>query len=278
MIFDTHLHLVYRDKLRYSWLKDVPALDRDSTFEPYQRTAKRLGITGALHMEVDANTEDMAAETAMIESIMGRSDGLLRGAIAACRPESDSFAEYLETNRQHEAIKGFRRVLHVQPDALSTTSLFRDNVKRLSGTGLSFDLCVLPSQLTLAIELIDHCPDVTFVIDHCGVPDVKARALHPWSELMTNVAQRPNTIGKISGVMAYGDLDNWTLEDLRPFVEHTINAFGWDRVIWGSDSPVCTLGGTLETWVAATHMLIADCSADEKRALLSGNAQRLWSL
>ena len=95
---------------------------------------------------------------------------------------------------------------------------------------------------------------------------------------MTNLAQRENVMAKISGVIAYGNPDTWTLNDIRPFVEHTINAFGWQRVVWGSDSPVCTLGGQIETWVAATHALLADCSADEKAALLYENATALWSI
>jgi predicted TIM-barrel fold metal-dependent hydrolase len=229
-------------------------------------------------MEVDVADEDRETETDLVKSLMAQPDSLLRGAIAACRPENEGFAAWLDSQSERQEIKGFRRVLHVMPDELSTTSTFRDNVKRLSGTGLTFDLCVLPRQIPLAIELVDHCPDVQFILDHCGVPDVRANALNPWSEYMTQIGERDNVIGKVSGVMAYADAESWTLEDLRPFVEHTIDAFGWQRVVWGSDSPVCTLGGNVETWVAATHALIDGCSADEKSALLRGNANRLWNL
>ena len=110
------------------------------------------------------------------------------------------------------------------------------------------------------------------------MPDIKGSAEHPWREHMSEIARRPNVVGKISGVVAYADPDNWTVETLRPYVEHTIGAFGWDRVVWGSDWPVCTLGGGLSTWVAATHALIAGASADERRKLLSGNARRIWRL
>ena len=105
-----------------------------------------------------------------------------------------------------------------------------------------------------------------FVLDHCGVPDIKGGAEHPWREHMSEIAKRPNVAGKISGVVAYADPDSWTVATLRPYVEHTIGAFGWDRVVWGSDWPVCTLGGGLSTWVAATHALIAGASADETAA------------
>jgi len=278
MLIDTHLHLIYRNQLKYAWLADNPALNTDATYDDYHTVANRIGISCALHMEVDVDDSSRVAETHMIESLMAQPDCLLKGVIASCRPESSEFPAYLEDQQSRASLKGFRRVLHVVADDVSTTSLFRDNIKRLSGTGLTFDLCVLPHQMPIAAELIDHCPEVTFILDHCGVPDIKNSSLHPWSENLKSLALRPNVIGKISGIMAYGNLQDWTLNDLRPYVEHTIESFGWQRVVWGSDSPVCTLGGSLETWVAATHALIEGCSDDEKAALTHANAQRLWNL
>lgn len=278
MIFDTHLHLIYMDKLRYPWLDDVAALRRDATYEQYHRVARRVGITAALHMEVDVDDADRTAETDVIKTLMSDPECMLRGAISSCRPESADFAAFLEQQMERPEVKGFRRVLHVVDDGVSKATRFRDNVRKLSGTGLTFDLCVLPRQMALATALVDHCPDVTFVLDHCGVPDVKSHAFSPWREDLATLAERENVIAKVSGVMAYADPDTWTLDDIRPFVEHTITSFGWDRVVWGSDSPVCTLGGHIETWVAATHALLNECSASEKDALLNGNARRLWSV
>lgn len=277
-MIDTHLHLIYRDKLNYPWLSNTEALNRDSTYDSYHTIARRIGISGALHMEVDVAESDQIAETDLIKELMDNPDCLLRGAIASCRPESTEFAAFLERQSQRAEVKGFRRILHMAPDDVSTTPVFRNNIKRLSGTRLTFDLCVLATQIPLAVELVDHCPDVQFILDHCGVPDIKGRDLSSWQKHMSDIAQRPNVTAKISGVMAYGDLDSWTLDDLRPYVEHTIKCFGWDRVVWGSDSPVCTLGGNIETWVAATHVLLEGCSADEKASLLHANATRIWSL
>jgi predicted TIM-barrel fold metal-dependent hydrolase len=156
--------------------------------------------------------------------------------------------------------------------------LFRDNIKRLGGSGLTFDLVVLPHQSPRAIALVDLAPDVQFVLDHCGVPDIKGNGEHPWREHMSEIARRPNIMAKISGVVAYADPGSWTAGTLRPYVEHTIDAFGWDRVVWGSDWPVCTLGGGLSTWVAATHALLSGCSVDERDRLLFANARKLWRL
>jgi predicted TIM-barrel fold metal-dependent hydrolase len=278
MIIDTHLHLIDQGALRYPWLAGVPALNRDFSYEEYAADARRCGIEGVLHMEVDVDPADITAETAHVKSLADRAGSLLKGAIASCRPEEAGFEAYLETVKAEPFVKGFRRVLHVVPDDLSEGTLFRQNIKRLSGTGLTFDLVVLPHQIPKAMALADLAPDVQFVLDHCGVPDIKGNADHPWREHMEAIARRPNVVGKISGVVAYADPATWTVETLKPYVEHTIGSFGWDRVVWGSDWPVCTLGGGLTTWVAATHALLAGASDSERTRLLSGNARRLWRL
>ena len=278
MFFDTHLHLIYPDRLRYPWLVDFPALNKPSTFDSYQRKARRLGITDCLHMEVDVAAKQITLETEMIAELMALPESPMRGAISSCRPETPDFTSFLDEARQNPVIRGFRRVLHTQPDELSQSSVFRDNVKRLSGTGLTFDLCVLPRQLSIAAELVDHCPDVHFVLDHCGVPDIAGGGLRPWREDMCELAKRRNVTAKISGIIAYADPENWGLNDISPYFEHTAETFGEDRIIWGSDSPVCNLGGGLETWVAATHALTAGWSPEARARLYADNARALWLL
>ena len=277
MIIDTHLHLINKSALSYPWLAGVPALDRDFLYATYAEEAKRVGIAGSLHMEVDVDPVQMERETDEVSRLAGEPQSLLKGAIAACRPEDQGFAAYLERQWHNPFVKGFRRVLHVVKDDLSGSALFRENLKRLSGSRFTFDLCVLPRQIPTAIELVDLLPDVRFVLDHCGVPDVRGRGEQPWRERVSEIARRPNVVAKISGVIAYAEED-WTLASIRPYVEHTIAAFGWDRVVWGSDWPVCTLGGSLATWVAATHALLEGCSNDEREKLLSANARRIWKL
>lgn len=277
MIIDTHLHLIDKSALNYPWLSGVPALDRDFLYATYAAEAKRVGIAASLHMEVDVDPAEIELETREVARLAGEPGSLLKGAIAACRPEDEGFAAYLERQEENAFVKGFRRVLHVVTDDLSEQPLFRENVKRLSGTRFTFDLCVLPYQIPKAIALADLAPDVQFILDHCGVPDIKGHAEHPWRDHMTEIARRPNVVAKISGVVAYAEED-WALDSIRPYVEHTISVFGWDRVVWGSDWPVCTLGGNLSTWVAATQALIEGCSPQERTKLLSGNARRIWNL
>ncbi len=189
--------------------------------------------------------------------------------MASCRPEEHGFAAYLERISAAPKLRGLRRILHTSPDEVGQSPLFAENLRLLTPYGLTFDLCVLARQLPIAAHLARSCPDVQFILDHCGVPDVRGRALDPWRADLAAVARLPNVACKISGLVAYADPGGWSVEDLRPFVEHAIAVFGWDRVLWGSDWPVCTLTADLGRWVAATHDLLVGTSEDEKARLLA---------
>ena len=121
-IIDTHLHLIYRDVLRYPWIDDAPALQQDFTLQRYQTEARRCGIGDALHMEVDVDAADIETETQHVKRLAAEPGALLRGAISACRPESPDFPAFLERQLADPFVKGFRRVLHVMPDDLSDTA------------------------------------------------------------------------------------------------------------------------------------------------------------
>lgn len=273
-IIDTHLHLIDLDRFSYPWLAAVPALNRHFSLQDYWRQAQSLGITAALHMEVDVAEGQIAAETAWATTL----GAPIVGAIAACRPEAPGFPAWLDQVAANPRVRGLRRILHTSPDDLGRQPLFLENLRRLSALGLPFDLCVLARQLGVAVKIVEACPDVQFVLDHCGVPDIKGGDLTSWRQGISQLAALPNIACKISGIVAYAAPLTWTIADLRPVVEHCIEAFGWPRVVWGSDHPVCTLTADLGRWVQATRDLIKGASEAEQLALLSGNAERIYRL
>lgn len=276
-ITDTHLHVVDRARLRYPWISGTPALDRDWLIESYEAEARSIGIAQALHMEVDVASEDIEAEIDYVENLCRREGSIVIGIIAACRPESDGFAAQLERAQDRPHVVGFRRVLHVAPDDTSRSVTFRASMDRLAEADLPFDLCVLARQLPLAIELADASPRTRFVLDHCGVPDIAADAWASWASDIAALAKRPNVSAKISGIPAYA-APGWTDGELARWMIHVIACFGFDRLVWGGDWPVCTLGGGLTSWVSATRAILAGASAEERTALYSGNAARIWGL
>ncbi|CAM2146635.1 L-fuconolactonase [Pararobbsia alpina] len=277
-IVDTHLHLLYPDRIRYPWVSSAPALQGESSIEMYEALVRPLGVVSALMMEVDVDERDIEAEIDLVGELVARDDTFVEGMIAACRPEQTvkEFASFVDGLAARPFVKGLRRILHQSPDTLSASSPFAENLNRLASGGYSFDLCVLACQLApVAVPLVRQCPDLTFILDHCGVPDIAGGALESWRQDMRAVAALPNVNCKISGIVAYAG-PNWTVDTLRPYFEHVIECFGWDRVVWGSDWPVCRLGGDIGRWIEATRALLEGCSADEQAALLSKNAQRLY--
>ena len=274
-LVDTHQHLWDLAQFPYSWCANIPTLNRTFSFDDYVAASRGLGITKTVFMECDVDEPHALAEARHIDAL-SRAHPSIVGMVASGRPEREGFAEHLDQLAELPTLRGVRRVLHTQPDELSRSDLFAKNVQRLAARRLTFDLCLLARQLPIGIELVRRCPDVMFVLDHCGVPDVKQRALDPWREHIAQFAACPNVVCKISGLVAYADPQTWTVADLRPFVEHVIETFGWDRVVWGGDWPVCTLSATLAEWVNATRELVSGASETERSALFHRNAERIY--
>ena len=276
-IIDTHQHLWDLDLFSYSWCRDVSRLNRSFRMQDYLEATRGLELAKSVHLEADVDEPYMLGETKYILSLADQ-DNPLTGVVACCRPEKATFKAYLDEIVGHPRLKGLRRILHTQPDELSETPLFAQNVRLLENYGLSFDICVLARQLPLAIRLVKECPGVSFILDHCGVPQVKEKHLDPWRAYIREVAKFSNVACKVSGVVAYADHERWTPEDLRPFVEHAIECFGWDRVMFGSDWPVCTQAASFKQWVEALMFITRDASEADRAKVFHDNAERVYRL
>ena len=277
-IVDTHQHLWDLDLFRYSWLDSIPVLNRSFRMPDYLEAVKGLNVVKSVHLEADVDEPFMLGETQHLLALADQPDNPLEGIVACGRPESEDFKSYLDKIAGHHKLKGIRRVLHTLPDGVGLGMTFTNNVSALSGYGLSFDIHVLARQLPIAIQLISKCPDVVFILNHCGVPQVKEKNLDPWRSYIAEIARFPNVSCKISGIVAYADPKGWTTEDLRPFVEHVIASFGWDRVLFGSDWPVCTLSATYQQWVQALQAITQGMGEANQRKLFYDNAVRIYRL
>ncbi len=274
-LVDTHQHLWDLDRFPYSWCAGIPALNRSFLFADYATASSGLGITKTIFMECDVDAPHALAEAQAIQRLADAHPSIA-GIVASGRPEHEDFSAHLAALAKLSRVRGVRRVLHTQPDALSQSPLFAENLRRLPEFGFTFDLCVLARQLPLAHALVAQCPGVTFILDHCGVPDVKGRAFDPWREHIGQLATLPNVSCKISGLVAYAHPATWTVEDLRPWVEHVIACFGWDRIVWGGDWPVCTLSAPLARWVDATHALVQGATEEQRAKLFHRNAEKIY--
>ena len=278
-LLDTHQHLVYREKASYGWTKDIPPLaEGNFTLDDYKTLTEGLGIGGTLFMETGVDDPDYQQETRFVKSLADNSDNGMIGLISSIRPESDeAFETWLEETIEMGVV-GYRRILHVMPDDTSQSDIFRNNVRKIGVSGKTFDICFLPGQLPVAFELAKACENTKLILNHCGVPDIAGDGLDPWRQDIKALAQIPNVICKLSGLMAYCAPGTSSLETIEPYVDHVLNCFGPNRMVWGSDWPVVNLAKGLPEWIAVTRKILGKLSADEASSIAYGTAQIVYKV
>lgn len=278
-LLDTHQHLVYREKASYGWTKDIPPLaEGNFTLDDYKTLTEGLGIGGTLFMETGVDDPDYQQETRFVKSLADNSDNGMIGLISSIRPESDeAFETWLEETIEMGVV-GYRRILHVMPDDTSQSDIFRNNVRKIGVSGKTFDICFLPGQLPVACELAKACENTKLILNHCGVPDIAGGGLDPWRQDIKALAQIPNVICKLSGLMAYCAPGTSSLETIEPYVDHVLNCFGPNRMVWGSDWPVVNLAKGLPEWIAVTRKILGKLSADEASSIAYGTAQIVYKV
>lgn len=291
LIVDCHQHLWDLSKFRLPWLEGAPKILNQTYHIPEYKTATAGLTMRSIYMEVHVDPKQLDAEADHVIDLSRSGTAPTIAAVIGSRPESPGFIKYAERFKGSPVVKGVRRVLHEDdtPPGFCLSEQFVKSVQRLGELGLSFDLCLRPTDLADGLALSEKCPDTRFILDHCGNCDLKAfrpkldtgkPAAHTaddFKKIIERLAKRPNMICKISGIIAQlpagGDAD-----DLAPVINACLDAFGPDRVIFGSDWPVCLLGRPLLTWVDFLKQIIATRPAADQAKLWSGNATKFYGL
>ncbi|CAN5778255.1 amidohydrolase [soil metagenome] len=277
-IIDAHQHLWDPRLFSYTWMKEIPTLNVQSMIREYRKATRNIGIFGSVYVDTDVDEQDLTAETAMIFSLADQPENRILGIVAGAKLEKERAFSHLAPFWGHPKLKGLRRVLHNQQDEIFYSPTFLGNLAHVSSYGLTFDLCIQSQQLPLAHALIRQFPKTSFILDHCGSPSIRDRQLHPWKENIKALAGEPNVVCKISGLVAYANPDDWSADHFRPFFEHIVESFGWNRILWGGDWPVCTITCSIEQWIKITRALTSEASDSELDALFFRNAQRVYRL
>jgi L-fuconolactonase len=173
-----------------------------------------------------------------------------------------------------------RQVLHNDNIKAGTCldAKFIRGIRLLGELDKSFDLCMRPGELLDAGKLIDACPDTRFILDHCGNAKVPDKDRTRWKKDLAEVAKRKNVVCKVSGIVASAEKGKWTADDLAPIVNNVLDVFGLDRVLFGGDWPVCTLGATYEEWLVALQAIVKDRPRADQEKLFHDNAVRVYGL
>jgi predicted TIM-barrel fold metal-dependent hydrolase len=277
-IIDTHQHLWDLKKFRLEWITKGSALDRSFLPADYQAASKGLGIVGAVYLEVDVDPAQQQAEADAVVALCKKGDTLTRAAVISGRPASAGFAKYIRPFKGSAYVKGLRQVLHgpSTPAGYCLDKSFVAGIRLLGELGLHYELCMRHAELPDAIKLVDECKGTRFVLDHCGNPDLVKH--DKWKKDLVELARRKNVVVKVSGIVASARPKTWKADDLAPVVNHTLDTFGPERVMFGGDWPVCLLASTLGQWVAALKQIVASRKAEEQRKLFHDNAVRFYRL
>ncbi len=280
-IVDSHVHLWDPARFRIPWLDSSLRLNRAFGLAEYAEHTAGIDIEAIVYLEVDLAPEYKLLEAQWIAEL-ARREPLIQGIVASAPLEygeqARAFLDALVAiDRQR--IKGVRRLLQNEPDpAFCLQPRFVDGVRLLPEYGLSFDLCIYHPQLASAIELVRRCPQTSFILDHLGKPAIRSGQLDPWREQIRELARLPNVVCKVSGVVTEADHERWTIDDVRPYVEHVLEAFGEDRVLYGGDWPVVLNASSYRRWVDTLDQLTAHLSETARRKLWRDNARRVYRL
>ena len=278
MIVDAHHHLWDPATADYPWMTGALApIRRRFTPDDLAPELEATGVEGTILVQTRSSEEEtaeflaLAARTPFIRGVIGWVDltaPTVADAIAALRARPGG-----------DRLVGVRHQAHDEPDP---EWLLRDDVVRgiaaVGAAGLACDLLVRPRELPAALELARRLPDVRFVIDHLAKPPIATGEVEPWRERIAAFADLPHVACKVSGLVTEAEWSSWTIEDLQPYVDHAIEMFGPERLLFGSDWPVCLLAATYEDVVEAALTTMSGFDVIGQAAVMGGNATRIYGL
>ena len=278
-IVDTHLHVWDTRFLRYSWLDDIPLLNKPYLLEDYDQACGSVNVGKMVFLQAEVDSQLFLEEAAWVDSLADEDSRL--GGIVPWAPleKGDAAAPALETLAAYPRVKGIRRIFQFEPDIeFCLQPNFIKGVQFLPSYGLSFDICIAHFQMANTIKMVAQCPDVQFILDHIGKPDIKNNLLDPWRAEIKTLSEFPNVWCKVSGLVTEADHQHWTREQLKPYIDHVIDCFGFDRVMYGGDWPVAYQATEYPRWVETLAWAVDGCSDEELKKLFRDNAIAFYRL
>jgi L-fuconolactonase len=278
-IVDSHVHLYDVERLSYGWLKAVPKINRTYGLADFDRARGHIEVDKLVFAEVAVDPGLHLEEAAMIQGLADV-DSRLAGIVAHAPMEKGRVVEAdLDALAQFRNVRGVRRLIETERDtSFAIEPDFLEAVRLMPRYGFTFDICVKHTAMVYAIELVRRCPEVSFVLDHIGKPDIKHGLREPWWSQIAELARLPNVVCKISGVITEADHQRWTADEVKPYVSRAIECFGFDRILYGSDWTVSELTHPYPVWVDILDEVVAGSSELEVRKLYRDNAIRTYHL
>lgn len=274
MRLDSHQHFWKFNPAEYGWMKPDWLIRRDFLPSDLQPLLDQHGLDGSIAVQARQTLEEsrwllaLANESPVIKGVVGWVD--LR---------SDRVEEQLAEFAPHPRFVGVRHVVQDEPDdRFVLWPDFIRGISKLKQIDLTYDLLLFPQQLPAAIELVRRFPEQPFVLDHIAKPRIREGTLSPWREHIRELAQAPNVCCKVSGLVTEADWANWKPADFQPYLDIVFESFGEERLMFGSDWPVCLLAGSYERVLKLVEEYVQPLSAEGRAKFFGENAARFYGI
>jgi L-fuconolactonase len=269
---DSHQHFWKYSEAEYPWIPHGSPLHRTWLPADLESIQRQLGLNGSIAVQA----RQSAKENEWLLGLADKHPSIL-GVVGWVDLRSEHVEEQLEKFSAHPKFVGVRHVAQDEPDDrfLVGTNFMR-GIAQLERFDLCYDLLIFPKQLPAAIELVRNFPSQPFVLDHCAKPLITAGIREPWSTQIRELAASPNVLCKVSGIVTEADPSNWNPAQLHPYFETIVDAFGPQRLMWGSDWPVCLLASEYSRWFETTRAWTQEWSDLEKDAFYGGTAVKFY--
>jgi L-fuconolactonase len=275
MQIDSHQHFWRYDAVRDAWINESMAvLKRDFLPEHLAVELAANGIDASIAVQADQSENetmfllDLAEKSKRIAGVVGWVDLL-----------SPRVGERLQHFSHFPKLRGFRHVAQAEPDdRFLAQENFVKGVAQFRPFGFTYDILVYPKQLPVAIELVARLPEQRFVVDHLAKPEIKSKNTAPWAAQMREIAQNKNVFCKVSGLITEADWKHWKADDFKPCLDLVFDAFGPERLMFGSDWPVCLVAGTYRQVKQLIEDYVKGYSQPDKVRIFGGNAARFYGL
>lgn len=275
MKIDAHQHFWRYDAQRDGWItNEMSVLKRDYLADDLLVELAANGMDGSVAVQADQSER----ETLFLLDLAAKHKAI-RGVVGWVDLSSPSAPARLEYFSHFEKLRGFRHIVQSEPDdKFMLREDFLRGIGSLREFGFTYDILIYPKQLPAAIVLVEKFPEQRFVIDHMAKPLIKIQQIEPWASQMKTIAANPNVFCKLSGLVTEADLQNWRADDFRPYLDVVFQAFGADRLMFGSDWPVCLLAGTYRKVKQLVTDYVIKLPGADKEKIFGANAVRFYGL
>jgi L-fuconolactonase len=275
MQIDAHHHFWHYSPAQYGWINDSMAiLQRDFMPGDLQKELVSAGIDGVVSVQARQSVE----ETRWLLELAAQND-FIKGVVGWMPLIAGNLQAELEKFSGNAKFKSIRHVLQDEPeDSYMLRADFNQGIRLLRKFNLAYDILIYERHLPQTIEFVEQHPDQIFILNHIAKPQIKNRILAPWNALMKDLAHRPNVYCKLSGVVTEADHAKWELDDIAPYLNVALEAFGPRRLMFGSDWPVCLLAANYGQWIKLIGDFIAPLSTAEQARIMGGTAVEAYRL